>query len=456
MRDFLPADVVRRDYVISRIRAAYESHGFVPLETPSLERIDVLTAKYGDEGDSLIFRVLKRRDALPPLTPETPPDALVDLALRYDLTVPFARVMAEHQHRLPRYFRRYQIQPVWRADRPQKGRFREFYQCDVDYVGTTSLLAEHAVMTAVSDALAALRFDAFTVRLNDRRILSGLMEAAGVPAALHGETLVAIDKLDKIGAEGVARELRERGLDDASIERLQPALRLANPGAEASAAPVAGAATLDELDALFADGRSERGAEGVASLRSLLALLADAPLPAGRVLIDVSLARGLGYYTGTIFEIAVDGLAGSMGGGGRYDELVGMFRGQPIPAVGFSLGLERLLVVLDERGMLPELRPGAALLVAPMDDVATGPALRLATQLRAAGISCEVHPEVQKPARIFKYAESAGLRHVALLGTREIDEGIVALKDLVTGEQVALARDDAPNELRSRLASAHG
>src|SRR4029079_18194487 len=325
MRDFLPDDVRRRAFVIGVIADVYQRYGFEPLETPAVENIETLLGKYGEEGDRLIFKILKRGE-------EGRQTGEADLALRYDLTVPLARVVAEYQGKLPKFFKRYQIQPVWRADRPQKGRFREFYQCDVDAIGSTSALVEAEVCAAVSDVLIRLGFTDFTIRLNHRDVLRGLLDSAGVVAALHDAALVAIDKLDRVGADGVKAELVRRGV-----------------GEDAAAAALAAFASDTSADNAAVDGRlasllAGQGS-GVAGLQNLRQILSNSTVTsAGRhIRLDASLARGLSYYTGAIFEVAVPDLAGSLGGGGRYDNLVGMFSGQSVPACGFSLGLERIL-----------------------------------------------------------------------------------------------------------------
>lgn len=444
-RDFLPDDIARREHVVSTIRAAYERHGFVPLETPTMERIEVLTGKYGDEGEQLIFKVLKRGQKLPELTSETAPSDLVDMALRYDLTVPLARVVAAYGDRLPRFFKRFQIQPVWRADRPQKGRYREFYQCDVDFVGTESLIAELTVVQAVTDALAALGFDRFDVRINDRRVLTGMLDVAGVAPEDRGSVLTAIDKLDKIGADGVRRELAERGLETSAIDRL--AIAIDATALDADADPFAASrARLDEVRASFGDATDE-GTAGLEALGQLFGWLEAVPPAAGRVVFDPSLARGLSYYTGPIFEIAVEGLSGSMGGGGRYDELVGMFRGRPVPSVGFSLGLERILVVMDERGMFPPLSSAPDVFVARMDDEALPSALAFARACRERGLSTEVYPEAGRLKKQLRVAESLGATRVVLIGAREAEAGTAAVKDLVTGAQETLPVGDVIERL---------
>ena len=373
MRDFLPADVRRREYVIGVIAGVYRTYGFEPLETPALENIETLTGKYGEEGSQLIFKVLRRG--------EHEASGEADLALRYDLTVPLARVVAEYRGTLPKFFKRYQIQPVWRADRPARGRFREFFQCDVDAIGSRSLVVEAELCAAVSDVLLALGFQAFDIRLNHRRVLSGLLRAAGVPEALDGAALVAIDKLDKIGVTGVAEELGRRGVEASAADRLLDTFK----------SPLSIERIRDLVAAI------PEAASGVDDLAQILRLAAGSSA-AAHLRLDASLARGLSYYTGAIMEVAVPDLAGSLGGGGRYDGLVGMFLGEDVPACGFSLGLERILVVMAERGMFPASVAAAPadLLVTLFDDATVPAALALAAELRREGLRVEVYPEADK------------------------------------------------------------
>src|SRR5688572_850397 len=423
MRDFLPQDVRRREYVIAIVEETYRRYGFQPLETPALENIETLTGKYGEEGNKLIFKVLRRG--------EHESSGETDLALRYDLTVPLARVVAEHRGKLPRFFKRYQIQPVWRADRPARGRFREFYQCDVDAIGSRSMVVEAELCGAVADVLQRLGFEDFVVRINDRRILSGLLEATGVPADLHGQALVALDKMDKIGPDGVRRELQERGIS-ADGERVLAAF--AADSTTASVRPLLegrdeALAALDAVDQIFA--------------------LSAATSAGPHLRFDVSLARGLSYYTGAIMEITVADLAGSLGGGGRYDGLIGMFLGENIPACGFSLGLERILVVMAERGMFPAGVDGGAadVLVTLFEGEDPAEGLRLARELRAAGLRVEVYPEPDKLGKQFKYAAAAGISKVAVLGADERASGVVTIKDMTSGKQQAFPRGELPARL---------
>jgi histidyl-tRNA synthetase len=432
MRDFLPEDVRRRQYVIDVIASVYQRYGFEPLETPAVENIETLLGKYGEEGDKLIFKILKRGEGA-----ET---GQADLALRYDLTVPLARVVAEYRTKLPKFFKRYQVQPVWRADRPQKGRFREFYQCDVDAIGSKSMVVDTEILAAATDVLEKLGFADFTIRLNHRQALSGLLNAGGVPPDLHNEALVALDKLDKIGREGVATELASRGVPVEGTARLLEFFASVETSAKGAADTLAGLSRLAGSNV------------GVTELSEILSL-AESTSAAGRIRIDPSLARGLSYYTGAIFEIAVPDLAGSLGGGGRYDDLIGMFLGERVPACGISLGLERILVVMGERGMFPpELasRP-ADVMVTLWNEGQIDQSLRLATALRHSGLRVETYPEADKLGKQFKYASSRGIPFVAIIGDEELANDTVAVKNMASGEQVSVARAQAAQEILKRL-----
>jgi len=427
-RDFLPDEIRRREYVVDIVRAVYERYGFEPLETPAFENIETLLGKYGEEGNKLIFKILRRG--------EHEGTGEADLALRYDLTVPLARVVAQHQNDLPKFFRRYQIQPVWRADRPARGRFREFFQCDVDAIGTTSPVADVEVVSAVCDVLTQLGFDDFVVRLNHRRALTALLECAGMPEPLHGEALVALDKLDKIGPAGVENELRARGVDAAAaracLEFFQGASRdaLGQPSA------------LERLRD-FVKGHRD-GPSAVSEMDEIVRLSADTPARE-RLRVDPSLARGLSYYTGAIMEVSVPDLAGSLGGGGRYDNLIGMFLGRQVPACGFSLGLERIIVVMTERQMFPPsiVRPGVDVLVTLWSEATRGDGLALAAELRGAGLRVDVYPEADRLGKQFKYASSRNVSFVAVVGDDERANGTVTIKDLRAGAQETVPRGDA-------------
>jgi histidyl-tRNA synthetase len=414
MRDYLPEDIRRREYVIGVIRRVYERYGFEPLETPAVENLETLMGKYGEEGNQLIFKILKRG--------EHEASGQADLALRYDLTVPLSRVVAHYQGKLPRLFKRYQIQPVWRADRPARGRFREFYQCDVDALGSTSPVIEAEVCAAVSDVLTELGFNDFVIRLNHRQILTSVLNAVGVPESLHGSALVAVDKHDKVGTDGVLKELSARGVSPDSAQGL---IALLSPGAD----PFGFFGTpLFPLD--------QAGVKAKENLHRITELVVGTSV-AQRLRPDPTLARGLSYYTGAIFEINVPDLAGSLGGGGRYDNLVGMFLGQSVPACGFSLGLERILVVMAERNMFPPTlaTTPADVMMAVFDAKDTPQALRVAGLLRQSGLRVLVYPDADKIGKQIKYADSLGIPFVAILGGNEIAAGTVTVKNLTAQTQ---------------------
>jgi histidyl-tRNA synthetase len=452
MRDFLPEEVRKREYVIGVIKDVYERYGFEPLETPAVENIDTLLGKYGDEGNQLIFKILKR--GVHEQTGEA------DLALRYDLTVPLARVVAEYGDRLPKFFKRYQIQPVWRADRPARGRFREFYQCDVDILGSRSMMVEAELMAAAGEALSQLSFDDFTIRLNHRQALSGILTSAGVSLEQHDAALVALDKLDKAGREAVQSELDLRGIEKQSANKLLDFfLELASleHAAEISVGDyphekrqALNAAVLGRMVELV--GSNEIGARGVDQLRTILDFAA-ANGTATRIRVDPSLARGLSYYTGAIMEITVKDLAGSLGGGGRYDSLVGMFLGEEVPACGFSLGLERIIVVMSERQMFPTalVSSPADLMVTVWDDRSMSESLTLASELRGEGLRVDLYPEADKLSKQFKYASARGIPWVIILGEDERSRGEISLKDMRNGEQHAVKRSVVAAELRKAL-----
>jgi histidyl-tRNA synthetase len=449
MRDFLPADIRKRNYVIGIIKEVYESYGFEPLETPAVENLSTLTGKYGDEGNQLIYKILKRGEKLTQSleslesrgsggsdgdqtsktsqTSNTSSTAdLADLALRYDLTVPLARVVANNRNDLPKFFKRYQIQPVWRADRPARGRFREFYQCDVDAIGSRSMVVEAELISAVSEILTRLGFDDFVIRINHREVLRDKLDTAGIPSELHGDVLVAIDKLDKIGLDGVQSELEERGIDDETVRILL--------------------AIFEETRLITEEGKDVNrtivsnlinivSSEILTELGQVLKFADKCPIR-----IDPSLARGLSYYTGAIFEINVPDLAGSLGGGGRYDGLIGMFGKEQIPACGFSLGLERILVVMDERGMFPpEIAESTAadIMVAINSEDTIAESLRVAAELRKTGLRVLVYPEPDKIGKQFKYADSIKIRYVCIPR-----ESVIEFKDLTTSEQIKHSVDE--------------
>ncbi len=442
MRDFLPAEVRKREYVIGVIKSVYERYGFEPLETPAVENKETLMGKYGEEGNQLIFKILKRG--------EHEKTGEADLALRYDLTVPLARVVAQYQNELPKFFKRYQIQPVWRADRPARGRFREFYQCDVDVLGSRSMVVEAELIAAASDALVALGFNDFTIRLNHRQVLPAMLKSFGVDVGKHNAAITVLDKLDKIGKGNARAELILVGVADQSADallgELSDSLQALHDDVR-EADQKLNQITIDGLKKL--PGFDEKGRAGLSELEEILRLSAATSV-SGHIKIDPRLARGLSYYTGAIMEINVEGI-GSLGGGGRYDNLVGMFLGKDVPACGFSLGLERIIVVMSEREMFP-----AALVSSPADVMVTiwnedsiAESVAVATELRGNGLRVDVYPEADKMGKQFKYAASRGIPFVAIVGDDERAKGEVAIKDMKSGEQRSVKRGEMASMLDS-------
>jgi histidyl-tRNA synthetase len=428
MRDYLPEGVTKRRYVIDIIACVFQRYGFFPLETPAIENLSTLLGKYGEEGDQLLYRILHRGDKLTRVLAKHTVDMghLAELGLRFDLTVPLARVVAQYGHMLPRFFKRYQIQPVWRADRPAKGRFREFYQCDVDVTGTTSLLAEAEVINAVSEVLRELGFHTFTIALNHRVILRSMIEVAGIDPALESPALVAIDKLDKIGVSGVREELLRRGIAPEAAQRL---LTLTTASEDEP-----NAQRLKGLRDLLPQPHAQ---EALRDLETLLDITCEAP--AGpRLHLTPALARGLSYYTGPIFEIISDDFSGSLGGGGRYDNLVGMFSNKQVPAVGFSLGLERILMLMEERQMFPDLRMAAQVMICIFPETPLAPVIGLAARLRQAGVTVELYPEQTRLGRQLSVADALHIPYALIVGPDEISQQTYTLKHLATGEQQAL------------------
>ena len=442
-RDFLPLDVLRRQYVIGVIERVYQSYGFEPLDTPVMERLDTLLGKYGEEGDQLIFRVAKRGAKLQRALAESPTeDDIADAGLRYDLTVPLARIVAEYSNQLPRYFKRYHIAPVYRADRPAKGRFREFYQCDLDVVGSSSQLVEAEVLNAGAQVLQELGFrgrdeSGFRLRLNHRGVLRALMEVTGVPAELESDALVAVDKLDKIGLDGVEKDLRARGLDQKATTAL---LKLM------AAAPEDTDAALCWLEERLAS--SANGAQALAELKNVVTLTQSGPA-GDHIHIDPYLARGLSYYTGPIYEIEFPTLSGSGGAGGRYDDLIGMFSNRSIPACGFSLGLERILLIMEERALFPQKLAGQPqVLITNFDRETLAANVELAHALRAAGLRVDLYPDIDNLGRQFRYAADRNIPFALLLGGDELAAGAVTVKNLNSGEQESVAQAKVADHLR--------
>ena len=431
MRDFLPEDVRRREYVVAIIRSVYDRYGFEPLETPAAENIETLLGKYGEEGNKLVFKILKRG--------EHEASGQADLALRYDLTVPLARVVAEHQSKLPKIFKRYQIQPVWRAERPARGRFREFYQCDIDSVGSTSPVVEAEQIAAVSEILTTLGFDDFVIRINHRKFIAAWLNQIPVPAERHADVLITIDKVDKIGKDGVAAELSAKGYSDAQIAGIARWIGEPHP-----------TEWLDAIESRFS-GVAETG---LANLQQIVRLM-DNTTAADRLRIDPSLARGLGYYTGAIMEINVKDMPGSIAGGGRYDNLVGMFLGTEVPACGFSVGLERILVIMHERGMFPPHveQPSVDVVVAALDESAQPAAMETAAELRGAGALCvDLYPDVAKKMdKVFKHVDQRRAKFIAILGSDEVAAGTVTIRNVATRTKETMPRGDMASFIKRAI-----
>ena len=435
-RDFSPAEMGRRNYIFDTIRQVFKLHGYRPIETPAMENLSTLMGKYGEEGDKLLFRILNSGEYLrgvdhslvenedyPRLTSK-----ICEKGLRYDLTVPFARFVVQHRNELQFPFKRYQIQPVWRADRPQKGRYREFYQCDADVVGSDSLLNEIELLQMIDEVFRRLGIN-ITIKLNNRKVLAGIAELIGEPDKLIDIT-VAIDKIDKIGIDKVNSDLRERGLSDEAVNRLQPILQISGTVKE----------RLETLRKLLEENPT--GTKGVEELTTVIngveAIGLDAELD-----LDVSLARGLNYYTGTIIEVkARDVAIGSITGGGRYDNLTGIFGMPGISGVGISFGADRIYDVLNTLNLYPdETQTGTRIMFVNFGHSESIASLKMIKALRSAGISAEIYPEPAKMKKQMGYADALHIPFVAIIGENEMKNGTVTLKDMTTGEQQQLTVD---------------
>lgn len=439
-RDFSPTEVNKRNYILEVVKKHFQIYGFQPIETPSFENSETLMGKYGDEGDRLIFKILNSGDYLEKVNSDLYNSRNVNLltpkisekALRYDLTVPFARYVVMHQNELDFPFKRYQIQPVWRADRPQKGRFREFFQCDADVVGSDSLLQEVELVQLYDSVFTDLGLEGVTIKLNNRKILAGIAEVIGESDKLIDFT-VALDKLDKIGVEGVSKEMREKGISDLAIQKAAPLFELTGSNLELIAT----------LSGLLKD--SEEGRKGVDELRFIVNTLEDLALRSARLKIDVTLARGLNYYTGAIFEVAApEGVQlGSIGGGGRYDDLTGIFGLKEVSGVGISFGLDRIYLVLEELGLFPEaIDRSLQVLCVNFGDREALAALKLVGRLRSAGIKSDLYPSLAKMQKQMKYANNRNVPYVILIGEQELAANSFVVKDMVRGGQKEYALDE--------------
>ncbi|WP_339698370.1 histidine--tRNA ligase [uncultured Marixanthomonas sp.] len=444
-RDFSPAEVVKRNYIMNTIKSCFTTYGFQPIETPSFENSNTLMGKYGDEGDRLIFKILNSGDFLRKvddtlysekdsgkLTPK-----ISEKALRYDLTVPFARYVVQHQNEIDFPFKRYQIQPVWRADRPQKGRFREFFQCDADVVGSKSLWQEVEFVQLYDAVFNKLNLEGVTIKMNNRKVLSGIAEVIGAEDKLIDFT-VALDKLDKIGEDGVKKEMREKSISEDAIEKLQPLFQVSGTASE----------KLNLLKDLLAS--SETGMQGVNELEFIVNTISEIGLQTATLEIDVTLARGLNYYTGAIFEVAAPEQVkmGSIGGGGRYDDLTGIFGLKNMSGVGISFGLDRIYLVLEELGLFPEtVSANTKVLFINFGEEEALYAMKAVAKLRKEGITAELYPDATKMGKQMSYADKRNIPYTVLAGGNEIQAETYTLKHMKSGEQDAVSF----TELRAKL-----
>ena len=435
-RDFSPVEMMRRDYIFNTIRGVFRLNGYSPIETPAMENLSTLLGKYGDEGDKLLFKILNSGDYAAKLQPSelTEASKICEKGLRYDLTVPFARYVVQHQNDIVFPFKRYQIQPVWRADRPQKGRYREFYQCDVDVIGSKSLLNEVELVGIVERVFEKLGI-AVTLKMNNRKILYGIAEVMG-----HADKMIditaAIDKLEKIGLDNVKAELAERGIEAEAIERLQPILELSGTTAEKLA-------ILREVLA-----NSPTGLMGVDEMQTIFDCVATMGYTLD-VELDLSLARGLNYYTGAIFEVkAKDFAIGSICGGGRYDNLTGIFGLNDVSGVGISFGADRIYDVMVGLDLFPaEIGCSTKVLFTNLGEAEAMAALKCVNSLRGAGISAEIYPDAAKMKKQMEYANRRAIPYVAIIGSNELEQGVVTLKNMTSGEQTTVAMADIANHI---------
>lgn len=432
-RDFSPVEVAKRSYIINTIREQFRLFGFHPIETPSFENSETLMGKYGEEGDRLIFKILNSGDYLSKVDDDLYrtkdsgkiTSRISEKALRYDLTVPFARYVVQHQNEIDFPFKRYQIQPVWRADRPQKGRFREFFQCDADVVGSKSLLQEVDFIKLYDQVFTKLNLKGVTIKINNRKILSGIAEVIGASDKLIDFT-VALDKLDKIGEDGVKKEMLNKGISETAIEKVKPLFSFTGTTSE----------KLDKLRTMLFS--SEEGLQGVEELQFIVNAIKEIPLETAILDLDVTLARGLNYYTGAIFEVSPPETVkmGSIGGGGRYDDLTGIFGLKDISGVGISFGLDRIYLVLEELEVFPEtVAPSTKALFINFGDKEALYCLKAVNTLRSNKIIAEIYPDSAKMKKQMAYANKRKIPFVILAGTSEMDNKIFTVKDMQSGTQ---------------------
>jgi histidyl-tRNA synthetase len=430
MRDILPEQMMLRRYVIRAFEEIFEAYGFEPLQTPALELRETLMGKYGPDAEKLIYDARHR-------------EGKEELSLRYDLSVPLARVVAMYPN-LPRPFKRYQIAPVWRAERPQKGRYREFYQCDADIVGTSSMAADAEIISLIHEALTRLGFRNFVILLNDRKLLTGLGRYSGVPEPLLGSLYRAIDKFDRLGLEGVQEEMRRYGIPEEAIARMLELLRIEGDHAE----------ILGELSRRMQAAEIQEGLAGIRELEALLRFVEAMGVPSERYRISLTMVRGLEYYTGPIFETVVtEPKIGSITGGGRYNGLVGLFARQSVPMTGTSFGIERIIDVIQELGMAPPDLPRTPVqvLVTVFDEPRMGASIALAQAFRRAGLKVMLYFEPRRLEAQLRYAHQKGIPFVAILGPDEEARGVVTVRDMGSGEQRTLPPEEAARWIRQSL-----
>ena len=431
-RDFNPEEVAKRNYIFNTIKSKFERFGFMPIETPSFENSDTLMGKYGDEGDRLIFKILNSGDYLKKADQKAYDEkdsnkltsSISEKALRYDLTVPFARYVVQHQNEIEFPFKRYQMQPVWRADRPQKGRFREFYQCDADVVGSNSLWQEVELVQLYDEVFTALKLVGATIKINNRKILSGIAEVIGASDKLIDFT-VALDKLDKIGEEKVKEEMLGKGISPEGITKLQPLFSLSGDfGTQ-----------VESLTSILST--SEEGKKGIEELQFINTAISELGLKSAILQLDVTLARGLNYYTGAIFEVAAPKVAmGSVGGGGRYDDLTGIFGMKDVSGVGISFGLDRIYLVIEELDLFPEtITKSTEVLFINFGETEALYALKAINILRDKGVNAELYPDNAKMKKQMNYANKRNIPFVVIVGEKEVENNTFALKNMSTGEQ---------------------
>tara|TARA_B110000091_G_C13820936_1_gene480808 strand:+ start:2674 stop:3990 length:1317 start_codon:yes stop_codon:yes gene_type:complete len=428
-RDFLPEQVARRNYIFQTVKDVFDTFGFSPIETPAMELKETLMGKYGEEGDRLIFKILARGDKLKKALSNDSEAQLSEEALRYDLTVPFARFVVQHQNDLSFPFKRYQIQPVWRADRPQKGRYREFYQCDVDMIGSDSLLNEVELIQLVSEVFTKLKLPEATIKLNNRKILEGIAQVIGEPEKLIDIT-VALDKLDKIGREKVEAELRKKGLSDDAISQLGVLFENSS---------------LESVSGFLSD--SEVGQKGVEELNFIFDYAKELGLK--NCEFDPTLARGLNYYTGAIFEVVHPDFPSSICGGGRYDDLTGIFGLKNVSGVGVSFGADRIYDLMLDKELFPvQVSETTKLMFVNFGETEAKQCVKWAYALRLEGINTEVYPDLAKMKKQMKYANDKNIPFVALVGDREIESGLLTVKDMNKGDQWEVSISDLIKKLK--------